>query len=38
MVDISFEGIDSPTYKDHKRFIQTFIDLLKEEFQFRHEK
>ncbi len=37
VIDMSFEGIDSPTYLDHGRFIQTFLNLLQQELEFsRH--
>jgi predicted AAA+ superfamily ATPase len=36
VIDISFEGIDSPTYSDQKLFIPTFLDLLKKSLAFNH--
>jgi hypothetical protein len=37
VLDISFEGIDSPTYESHQRFIKTYLNLMCRELQFLKE-
>jgi len=37
-IDISFEGIDSPTHEKHERFIPTILDLLRQRLAFMGEK
>lgn len=34
LLKISFEGIDAPTYARQESFIKTFLEMLKEKFQF----
>jgi len=36
-IDISFEGIDTPTYAEYKRFIPTILDLLHQRLTFMGE-
>ena len=38
VIDISFEGIDEPTYSEQKRFIPTFLNLVKKSLAFNREK
>ncbi len=38
VMDISFEGIDDPTYAEQKLFIPTFLDLLKKSLAYNREK
>jgi hypothetical protein len=37
VIDISFEGIDSPTYENHRRFISTFLDIIRDQLEFLQE-
>jgi len=37
-IDISFEGIDTPTYEKHERFIATVLDILRQRLEFMQEK
>jgi hypothetical protein len=37
-IDVSFEGIDSPTYEKHERFIRTILNILSRRFEFLQEK
>lgn len=37
-INISFEGIDAPTYSAQDRFIKTFMDILKDKFLFLEDK
>ncbi|MCP4151165.1 MAG: AAA family ATPase, partial [bacterium] len=37
-INISFEGIDAPTYAHQDRFIKTFLDFLKDKFLFLEQK
>ncbi len=37
-IDISFEGIDTPTYKKHERFIRTVLNIFKRRLVFMQEK
>ncbi len=37
VLDISFEGIDAPTYNNHQRFISIFLELVKQRLTFNGE-
>jgi hypothetical protein len=37
-IAISFEGIDTPTYEKHERFIRTVLNILSRHFEFLREK
>jgi hypothetical protein len=37
-IDISFEGIDTPTYEKQERFIPTILEILSERLEFMQEK
>ncbi len=37
-LNISFEEIDAPTYRDQEQFIATFLDIVKEQLGFLQEK
>jgi hypothetical protein len=37
-IDVSFEGIDTPTYEKHERFIRTVLNILSQHAEFLQEK
>lgn len=37
VINISFEGIDSPTYEKHERFIPTVLNILSQRLEFMQE-
>lgn len=37
-INISFEGIDTPTYEKHRRFIRTVLNIIRKRLKFMQEK
>lgn len=38
VINISFEGIDTPTYEKHEQFIRTVLNIIRKRLKFMQEK